>query len=146
MKLHKGFTLIELMIVVAIVAILASVAMPAYNDYVLKSRLPEATSALSADRVQLEQYFQDNRRYSDVLGGTDCGGSRPTTNNFTITCAATDTTYTITATGKTNTPTDGFVYTINQNNTKTSAIASPAPAGWIGTNASCWLTKGGGRC
>ncbi|HAF45475.1 MAG TPA: pilus assembly protein PilE [Gallionellaceae bacterium] len=146
MKLHRGFTLIELMIVVAIVAILATVAMPAYNDYVLKARLPEATSALAADRVQMEQYFQDNRRYSDVIGGTDCGGTRPTTSNFTITCAATDTTYLITATGNANSPTDGFVYTINQNNAKTSAIASPAPAAWIGTNASCWLTKGGGRC
>lgn len=146
MKLQKGFTLIELMITVAIVAILALVAMPAYNDYVLKSRLPEATSALAADRVQMEQYFQDNRTYANPAGSTTCGGTRPTTNNFTITCAATDTTYLITATGKASTPTEGFVYTINQSNTKTSAIASPAPSAWIGTNASCWLTKGGGRC
>ncbi len=146
MKPQKGFTLIELMIVVAIIAILASVAMPAYNDYVMRARLPDATSALAADRVQLEQYFQDNRRYSTVAGGTTCGGTRPTPNNFTVTCAATDVTYLVTATGNVGTPTAGFTYTIDQNNTKASTIASPASAGWIGSSATCWITKGGGRC
>jgi len=144
MKLQKGFTLIELMIVVAIIAILASVAMPAYNDYVLRAKIPEATSALARDRVQLEQFFQDNRRYSTVAGGTTCGGTRPTTDHFTITCAATDNTFTITATGVAGTNLAGFTYTIDENNSKTSTVT--APAGWVGNQASCWITKAGGSC
>ncbi len=58
-----GFTLIEVMITVAIIAILAAVALPNYIDYVTRSRLVEAKSNLSDMRTRLEQYFLDNRSY-----------------------------------------------------------------------------------
>src|SRR4051812_25565453 len=60
---QKGFTLIEVMITVVIVAILAAIAVPNYRDYVTRGRVVEATSALSDTRVKMEQYFQDNRAY-----------------------------------------------------------------------------------
>ena len=60
----RGFTLIELMIVVGIMAILASIAIPSYSEYVRRSRITEAVSALSGMRVKMEQYFQDNRTYA----------------------------------------------------------------------------------
>jgi len=145
MRLQKGFTLIELMIVVAIIAILASVAMPAYTDYVIRGKIPEATAGLAQDRIQMEQFFQDNRRYTTAISGTTCGGTRPTSTNFTFTCVGTDNSYTLTATGKTGTTLDGFVYTINDSNSKTSTISAPASSSWIGTQ-NCWITKGGGRC
>ena len=79
MNKQSGFTLIELMIVVAIVGILATIAYPSYSDYVIRGRIPEATSALAAKRVQLEQFFQDNRTY---VGAPACAADDATTSRF----------------------------------------------------------------
>lgn len=131
MNTQKGFTLIELMIVVVIVAILASIGIPAYSDYVTRGKLVEGTSALSDGRVKMEQFFQDNRTYA--------GGPCPAaTTNFTYVCGnLTATTYTITATGTGGL--SAFSYTIDQNNTKTSATP------W-GNGATCWIMKKGDTC
>ena len=59
----SGFTLIELMITVAVIAILAAIAIPAYGDYVRRSKITEASSSLSDMRNRLEQYFLDNRQF-----------------------------------------------------------------------------------
>lgn len=131
MRMQKGFTLIELMIVVAVISILAIVGIPTYNDYVTRGKLVEGTSTLSDGRVKLEQFFQDNRTY---VGGT-CPAA---TANFTYTCGnLSATTYTITAIGKGNL--SAFSYTINETNTKTSATP------W-GNGATCWIMNKGSAC
>lgn len=131
MVLQKGITLIELMVVVAIVAILASIGIPAYSDYVTRGKVAEATSALSDGRVRMEQFFQDNRTYTG-------GACLAATEHFTYACSnQTAATYTITATGKGSL--SAFSYTINEANTKTSATP------W-GNGATCWVTKKGDAC
>lgn len=59
----KGFTLLELMITVAIVAILAAVAIPAYNGYINTAKMSEAHNNLAALRLAEEEFFLENNRY-----------------------------------------------------------------------------------
>jgi type IV pilus assembly protein PilE len=141
MKTQLGFSLIELMIVVAIVALLATIAYPAYSDYLIRGRIPDAASALAAKRVQMEQYFQDNRTY---VGAPACDADATTSRFFTFSCnpAATATTYTLEAVGVA--PMNGFTYTLNQANAKTSVITRP---GWANPNPNtCWAIRKDGSC
>ncbi len=117
---HQGFTLIEVMITVAIIGILAAVALPAYNDYILRGRLVDATNALASMRARMEQFYQDNRTY---VGGP-CATSS-TVKSFTVVCNSADisaTAFKVTATG--SGATAGFTYTINQTGTTTSQVSS----------------------
>jgi type IV pilus assembly protein PilE len=144
----KGFTLIEVMVVVAIIGILASIALPSYQDYVTRSRIPDATSALASKRVQMEQFFQDNHTYAcaTCTGAVapPCASDTSTSKYFTFSCsvAGTDTVYTLQAVG--TGPMTGFKFTIDQDNQKATVISAGAPSGW--TSASCWATKKGGVC
>ena len=148
----RGFTLIEVMIVVVIISILATLAIPAYSDYVTRSKIQEATSQLLAMRVKMEQAFQDNRSYNPAaVAAPNCPIAVPTLKYFTITCSPTATlsTYTIQAAGGVaagDQSMAGFTYTINEGNTRASAIAAPATSKWIATNAGCWISRTGGQC
>ena len=74
--IQKGFTLIELMIVVAIIGILAAIAIPAYQDYIARAQVTEAMSLASGLKTPLAEYFSDNGTMpttkgvvSDIAGG-----------------------------------------------------------------------------
>jgi type IV pilus assembly protein PilE len=145
---QAGFTLIELMITVAIVAILAAVALPAYTDYVLRGRLVEGTNTLSALRVQMEQYYLDNRTYKDADSSSflsPCNKDKlPTLKYFTVTCPVlTKTAYTLTATGIGMTA--GATYTVDQQNTM---ITTGLPTAWgaAPSKNQCWIMRRGETC
>lgn len=140
MRMQKGFTLVELMIVVVIIGILASVALPAYQDYVIRGKLAEGTSNLANARVKMEQYFQDNLTYDT---GAGCPASiAASSDNFNYACSnLSANSYTVTATGQSDL--SDFVYTINESNTKQTTSLK---AGWGTTPANCWITTKGGTC
>lgn len=141
MKLQKGFTLIEIMVAVVIVLILASVAIPAYQDYVIRGKLVEATSTLADARIKMEQFFQDNRTYLTVDGA--CPDTiPPSTANFTYTCSGlTPLAYLVTATGTGTLA--SFSYSINQANAQ---VTESLPADWGTAPLACWITRRGGTC
>ena len=132
---QRGFTLIEMMIVVAVIGILGAIALPAYHNYVIRGKIQEATSTLAANRVRLEQFFQDNRTYAGAT--LNIVGTKYFTYAFTD--GPDIDSYQITATGEVAQGMSGYVYTIDQNNTMTSVAG-----GTVG--ATCWLLKKGGSC
>ena len=142
---QAGFTLIEMMVTVAIVAILAAVAIPAYGDYIKTGRLPQATNNLASMRAKLEQYFQDNRSYDGACAAGTIA-ALPSADDFVYTCPTlTATTYVVKAEGQGKMA--GFTFTIDQsNNKKTTAL----PSGWGSASEAspitCWVRKKGGAC
>lgn len=142
-RLAQGFTLVEVMIVVAIIAILAGVAVPAYNDYITRGRIPEATTQLAARQVRMEQWFQDNRSYVGAPAAT-CPAAPDTATSrfFDFTCVVGANAYTLTATGKAGMV--GFGFTIDQANNR---VTTAVPAGWIvPAPNTCWVARKGGQC
>ena len=139
----SGFTLIEVMITVAVIAIIAAVALPAYFDYVTRSRLVEGRANLADMRTRMEQFFLDNRRYPAT-----CTTAATSTTNLSLPGNAKffdygcsnlgASTYTVTATDKFS-PGTKFVYTVNEGNVRTTT-------GPWGNSGNCWISKKSGDC
>lgn len=160
MRFNRGFTLIELMITVVIIAIIAAVAVPNYTDYVTRSKFAEAHGQLADLRVKMEQYYMDNRRYSSTSAGGTCGlGATITVNGtkyFTYTCASSavnatgDQAYTLTATGVAAQGLAGMAFTINQANargTTVTAATAMADKGYATPSPNnCWVKKKPSLC
>ncbi len=132
-----GFTLVELMVTVAIVAILAAVALPSYTQYARRQRLSEGTAALAALQVRMESSYQNNMNYGT---GAVCGITPGTYTNFVLTCTATNPDtggapqgYTVKAVGQ---GTVGDVtYGLDQLGNRTTVYTN-------GNTASCWKVSG----
>jgi type IV pilus assembly protein PilA len=98
-QMQQGFTLIELMIVVAIIGILAAVAIPAYQDYLARAQVSEAVSLMGATKSALAEYIGDKGTWplslSDVVGGTSGRYTDSVSGVNTGTVAGTASSYTV---------------------------------------------------
>lgn len=151
---NKGFTLVELMIVIAIIGILAGVAIPGYTSYMARGKIVEAGIGLSAYRTSMEQYYQDQRTYAASGTPTVCGVpvSSVTSTFFTYGCVVTPATATTSQSflatassvaGKGLGLAADYVFTIDDGNLKTTQkFKGIAPAAGIG----CFIGKEGQRC
>jgi type IV pilus assembly protein PilE len=137
---QQGFTLIEIMIAVTIIGILAAIALPNYSEYVIRSNVQTGIGTLSDYRSRMEQYYQDNRFYTDTAAGATCGVAVPTAKDWAISCVGTSQTYTLTAAG--SGPVSGFTYTVNQANARTTTTTSATK--WGAITKTEWVTRKGG--
>lgn len=134
-KKNKGFTLIELMIVLVIISVIMAYAIPSYRDYVLRSKRSEAHNALVNIASLQERYYANNNRYGTSAElNLATGYPAPTAANdlnYTISMVSTNTTYTITAVaaavnGQDQDDAACLTYTVNNIGTRTPA------------NTDCW--------
>lgn len=149
----RGFTLVELMIVIAIIAILAGIGVPQYNDYVRRAAIQEAFTVLSDFRVRLEQFYQDNRAYGTVGEVVPCAHDgianridfAVAAGKFNYVCvlngvgANENQSFLLTATGTSGSAL-GHTYTLNSANGRATTMFKGGPVA-----KSCWLV-GGGEC
>lgn len=155
---ERGFTLLEVMVVVAIIGILSTIAYPSYTDYIIRGRIPEGLTLLANERIVAEKFFMDNRLYKGTPAGRTtpvdvCGRYPVSTRYFVVTCAATSNTdtppntYLLTANGQNGMA--GFSYTIDETGARrtTGVGGSWHAKPWVATlPKGCWILKGDGSC
>lgn len=134
---HKGFTLIEILTALVIIAILAAVAMPAYSSYMRKARIHEAFASLLAFHSQEDLFWTNNHSY----GQTNCGvGALPTGSTyFSYVCNLNNSGQGYLVTAKGQGKLLNYNYTIDQAGQRVT-IDFP---GVSGLPASCWLDAPG---
>lgn len=114
MQRARGFTLIELVIVMAIASIVAAMALPAYTDHVMRSRATAAASVLKDLRLNMERRYADDRSYATAAGACPIANFVDRDSGFSFSCAtvAGGQSYTWTGTGTAGTA--GITYTIDE--------------------------------
>ena len=132
MNAQKGFTLIELMIVIAIIGILAAIALPAYQDYTVRARSAEAITAASAVKTTVTENISSN---GGTIPSAPCAGftdvSAATNNVASVSCAATTGVITVKTTSKAGNNTFSLTPSASANGVTwkcATSIAKYAPA------------------
>ncbi len=123
-KKVNGFTLMELMVTVAIIGIISLIAMPSYQEYVQKSRRSEAHAGLAKMQLQQEAHRMVNNSFTSSFGSGSNDVHQPTSDYYTFSMSgASASAYTLTATAKSSQTADSSCtpMTINQAGTKSPA-------------------------
>lgn len=124
----QGFNLIELMVTVAIIGILATIAMPAYTQYIERAKASDALNVLAATAISMDQKLQDT-------GGYACVTAAWATNYFSFSCVATATDFSISASGINSMV--KYAYSLEADGSR-KTLAHPQ-----GASNNCWRISGG---
>ncbi|MGL4222228.1 MAG: pilin [Shewanella sp.] len=124
---NKGFTLIELMIVVAVIGVLAAIAIPQYQNYVAKAELGGALSSVSALKTNVEDYIANNGSFPVEASTTAASLGAPTPNNGTI---------------KFGVGTNSIDYAINSGSEKVKGVTMSLKRDSTNQSWSCKVNKG----
>jgi type IV pilus assembly protein PilE len=133
MNRNKGFTLIEMMVTVGIVAILTSIALPSYKNYVIRGHMTDAFNVLASYRISMEQSFQNNNTYG---AAPTCAVTVPTTDSyFAFSCLSSGVGYSAAATGQNSM--HGYAFSVND----AGVQATTAYVGASTLQTNCWMTN-----
>lgn len=144
MQRLRGFTLIELMVVVAAIAILAAIALPAYSAYIFRAKVPAGLDALISYQARMEQTYQDTGAYYvSALNATTsatCASAIPgSAGSFTLSCTIGDAGQSFVATVAGFGPMAGVSYAVDSTGLHTTVTH---PKGIPSPNT-CWSIRGG---